>query len=724
MFKYKEKLYDPEKGYGLLHLAAGAGDLDAVQYLLRGHQQGYVNLTFKVGQTFWQPPLYYALTNGHDTVFTHLLNNGADPFQRFRTDLVVPQREKWAEGSKISFLRGPRSTYLHLCPGNGSGLRFASVLLRQGLRIDCYDSNWESPLFLAIIACDFELADYLIGNGATNNVSDGLTILGRLAEDGFMAPYAAYDYALKLQAKYGPKGAAGFMSEYSSYRTYLHILIERWGILRNDSWTEALLDLFLCRLPNKELLDIQADGTGVTALMLAVKSMNVDATRKLLDWGADPDVPNYTDGTPSDAVLHMTYDRMSKHGIRFQDIKKGQTSSGSKPPLLEEVSKLEEIYGILDSYNGKLMRQLPPWSDEFKMSSSDHRAENQRREALGIDLRSINANIRTIDGPLQALCDDVETDIKARLGEDAVPEEIVYQEIVNVIGMHLAWFPEAGSSSDRLHQVQYYLAELVGQYGAVLHLRFDHLLREWRMELSVLPSEIQLHGISVLSPRNQSTVQSRQVAVLPEHEFYPARHKAEPNKMTLFDETAYLAFNISDPPLSLWNPPARKPPSTPTSKPNAAAGWLRARSKAAQQEQYADTLGPIGFLRRIALLPPSGYSIVVGPEDELASLFFHDQEPLPEGHRVMIKSLEFSDSVLSLTVGCVMDQLSLNATMSLTLCLGSRMDLHGSLLPGRSRMATTSLTKMRPCGSCSMDSADLRRRQQIGMISELGYLPA
>jgi hypothetical protein len=49
-------------------------------------------------------------------------------------------------------------------------------------------------------------------------------------------------------------------------------------------------------------------------------------------------------------------------------------------------------------------------------------------------------------------------------------------------------------------------------------------------------------------------------------------------------------------------------------------------------------------------LPPEGSRIIVGPEDELAELFFKGRQPLPIGHRVIITSLMGGDDFL-MTVG-------------------------------------------------------------------------
>lgn len=81
------------------------------------------------------------------------------------------------------------------------------------------------------------------------------------------------------------------MAIYKKYRTWLHVLLEYWDAFRNASWAEALPDLFAKPLPDTRMLNLQTDGTADTALTLAVRSTNVLVTRRLLEGGADPNIP-------------------------------------------------------------------------------------------------------------------------------------------------------------------------------------------------------------------------------------------------------------------------------------------------------------------------------------------------------------------------------------------------------------------------------------------------
>jgi len=63
-----------------------------------------------------------------------------------------------------------------------------------------------------------------------------------------------------------------------------------------------------------------------------------------------------------------------------------------------------------------------------------------------------------------------------------------------------------------------------------------------------------------------------------------------------------------------------------------------------------DTMTARELIRFNHLLPPKGWAVIVGPEDELGQLFFKDKAPLPPGYRVAIRCLS-SGSHFSMTVG-------------------------------------------------------------------------
>jgi ankyrin repeat protein len=118
-----EKFSDPSSGYSLLHLAVSSGDIDVAAYLLEKHQKRDASLTFKHGNTFWHPPLFYAVRNGHAEIFIHLLHSGADPFQRFQTNYIlggtgIPLERVFSAGEKMeNFDRGPHSwPTIHVSP--------------------------------------------------------------------------------------------------------------------------------------------------------------------------------------------------------------------------------------------------------------------------------------------------------------------------------------------------------------------------------------------------------------------------------------------------------------------------------------------------------------------------------------------------------------------------------------------------------------------------------
>jgi ankyrin repeat protein len=651
--KLGERFSDPASGYSLLHLAIQAGDIDVVAYLLQKYRRDDINLTFKYGDAFWHPPLFYAINGGHFEIFMHLLRCGADPFQRFQTDYIlggtgVPLERLFYAGENMEDfergrIRGPRSTYLHICATSGAGKRFATKLLNQGCKLNSYDSNWESPLFLSVINCDFELADFFVEYGAsTELLRDDRTMLGHLVEDGFLAPYAAFDYLLKAQLKFGPKGSTGFMAVYKEYRTWLHVLMDFWDTFRNPDWAEALFDLFARRLPDTRLLDIQIDMYGDTVLHFAIGSINILAVKRLLHWGADPNVPNYKVGISCDLVLKMVFDTMSKHGITGQTLKAQSFPESSLKSAVQEVRGLEEIFQLLKSHGGLCTRGTPPWEKDFNMSNiGEDGKEVRRREELGVDLRSINDETDTTDGPCQEICNEIAEDMNKQIAGKQLDWNGLSVITTRIIICHLLKAPEVAYTSRRLFRFEQYLGTLIGSFAS-LHLEFDRKLYGWRIELNRIPGG-GIPGAYVLSPPTKSETELPLHSLKPEHQLSLANRRADLAKLNVDVCTSPLHTKISVP-ISQWEPLANAPQER---RPSAL------RLKESLSASKADLsgrgkLGPVSMIRLKQLLPSDGYRVIIGAGDELADLMYPDRPP-PAGTRILVSTLT-SGSIISFTV--------------------------------------------------------------------------
>lgn len=664
-----EGLEDTSAGFSLLHLAVKTGDLDVVAYLLQKHGNYNVNLTFKYGDTFWQPPLLYAVRNGDKEMYKLLLRNGADPLQRFQTDYIlggtgIPlERVFWAGDTLGDFdrgrIRGARSTYLHVASAAGAGMIFAQDLLYRGVKVDSYDSNWESSLFLAILVCDFQVADCLIAAGAsTEDLRDDRTMLGHLAEDGFMAPLASFEYMIDAQLKHGPRGCVGFMAVYKESRTWLHVLLDFWDNFRNPSWAESLLDLFVGKLPDKRLLNIQADMTAHTALTLAVESINVIAVRRLLEWGADPNTPNYEDGTPADIVLKITHERMVKHKITYKTMQEASSQPEQLKDATQQLQHLETIFRLLLRRGGKYVRGVPPYNDRrFEMTSRQSDEVNARRIALGVDLRTIVRTCSTDDGPMVEIVNEIAEDIVKTLGGRPLTKTEIDRRANEIVAAHLVRAPEPAYTARRLFRFEQFLAGLFQDVG----LEFDHREYGWRVRVSGIQSGGSIYMMS--GPGDDAPLH----LIKAEHQFCAVSLKSGVDSHD-FRLPSDSDDDLTTPPdlrgghkssqPSVLEVPSRslqtlqlqsstvsrdedfRRPSSPTTS-LSSAGSDRDNSQAKDIRR-----GPVGVIRLKELIPKDGQSVIVGYGDELGLLFL--EEPIPPGTRVMITTI--SRYTLSLTV--------------------------------------------------------------------------
>jgi hypothetical protein len=190
--------------------------------------------------------------------------------------------------------------------------------------------------------------------------------------------------------------------------------------------------------------------------------------------------------------------------------------------------------------------------------------------------------------------------------------------------------------------VQQYLGTLASQLGCSLHLEFDYKQCGWRFELEELPAGFAGTGIYVLSPPKHGSSGVALVPLRPEHKFGPATRRADLSRLD--GDKPSGAAPMDGISISQWKPQQlQKPTQTfkkrETSTDPSASTNVRAK------------MGAFELIRFEELLPQKGSRVIVGPDDELASLFFKDN-PLPLGYWVMIITLP-SGSYFSMTVGWV-----------------------------------------------------------------------
>jgi hypothetical protein len=200
------------------------------------------------------------------------------------------------------------------------------------------------------------------------------------------------------------------------------------------------------------------------------------------------------------------------------------------------------------------MRKLPPWKDDYSMPQPEGEALRRRHKQLGIDLKSINATVVTNDGPIREICDEIEADIKSTLGGKSVSWGMAAEMVTCIIGSHLQWAPEPAYSSRRLLRVEQYTGQLVGQFGAFLHLNFGLERYGWQIELDRIPPDHNIPGLYVPSPPKGASSEVPLLPLLPEHQFCFATRKTDLTNLDEDDDQSISKPLNLEPPISVWQP--------------------------------------------------------------------------------------------------------------------------------------------------------------------------
>ena len=258
------------EGQTALMAVARTGNLEAANELLRAGAD--VNARERWGQ---QTPLMWAAATGQPAMISLLLKHGARP------DLLSAVRE-WprkvtAEPREKSMDRGGFAA-LHYAAREGCVACIAS-LVKGGADIDIADGQGTTPLILALMNLNYDVARTLIDQGADINLWDFV---------GQTPLYAAVDTHLV------PTGARPDVA--STDKTTAMDIIQL--LIARGANVNAQLKL---RLPGRSMPgdrngDFRVLTTGATPLMRAAVGCDVAALEVLIKAGALIDLP-IADGT-------------------------------------------------------------------------------------------------------------------------------------------------------------------------------------------------------------------------------------------------------------------------------------------------------------------------------------------------------------------------------------------------------------------------------------------
>lgn len=484
LWHFGEDLINKQAGFSSFHMACNAGNFEAVEEMIRLLPASSLNMTMPGRSAFIQAPLHYAIRGGHERISKLLLDRGADPKLRLMTESITinsaPKSGIWSmldsDYSENSKAIGFRSTLLHTCATSGSAARIVEDLIRRGVKVNSYDSNWQSPLYVAIRACNFEVADVLLKHGARlNELRDDLTIFGQLAEEGFSSPVASFEYILN---KLKPKDSAAFMANFKQSLTVFHKLMDSEGSQRNLAWSEQLFLVFLRYIPDKRILDVQADGTADTALHVAIRNNNLLGVRLLLNAGANPNLANCSDGLPLDLANKLRPQLLTEfpkeimddpYAVAEYESRRGlilRTIAEKGGKWLRDPAKMfsSRLFAGLKSISPELAAELG--EEKYSMPRWAERNWFELRAQLGVDLKTVLAKETYYEGAIREIIEDIVEDLRPLFSRRS-PEFLTNPQdvVVKALAEHISKCPEIFHRALRVSRFESQMAWMLSGFS-------------------------------------------------------------------------------------------------------------------------------------------------------------------------------------------------------------------------------------------------------------------
>jgi ankyrin repeat protein len=215
-----------------------------------------------------QTPLMWAAAECHPEVAQELLAHSADVNAKqvewqWERQMTKEPREKWMPLGGL--------TALHFAARQGC-LAGAEVLVKAGAQINATNPNGFSPILLAIINSHYDVAAYLLRQGADSNIVD---------EVGRTPLYASVDMHTL------PDSNLPWPSELNNEIGSLDLIKD---LLEHGADVNVQLKK---QQPYRSKVDRGADtmlNTGTTPLLRAAKAGDTEAMKVLLAKGADPKI--------------------------------------------------------------------------------------------------------------------------------------------------------------------------------------------------------------------------------------------------------------------------------------------------------------------------------------------------------------------------------------------------------------------------------------------------
>nr|CEG03470.1 unnamed protein product [Fusarium acuminatum CS5907] len=287
--------------------------------------------------------LFLAITHGDRAMFKALIDAGAD----------------------VTVVDKVGLNPLHRAAKETDDVYFVGALLEKGLPVDPPNQEVISAFSVAVWAGNLTIAKYLYDQGADIDrvpTTIKTNIMGEMLFRHTRNALRRIKFLLSLPDRDGSDGFMIRVDEETRY-SLLHLAIPCISEFAQDKEiTGIIIAEILRRYHSQEQLDNKEGPYQTTALAMAAEGGNYFVARRLLEYGANPNIPDQLGRTALDLV-HTRYCFPEKF-VAAANVDCKDDLAVAK--ILKAVNEnTSELMGLLSSYKAEIRTwKPPPWLEE------------------------------------------------------------------------------------------------------------------------------------------------------------------------------------------------------------------------------------------------------------------------------------------------------------------------------------------------------------------------
>ncbi|KAF4502136.1 serine threonine kinase [Fusarium agapanthi] len=314
----------------------------AADLMISGLELGFAN---QINATFGRissggSALFLAITHGDRDMFKALVDAGAD----------------------VNAVDDDGLNALHRAAKETDDVYFVEKLLEKSLPVDPITPEPLSAFYVATYSGNLTVAQYLFDHGADRDrISTSMkkSIMSDMLLTGTRNALHRVKFLLSLPDR---NGSDGFMVNvgHDTFSLF-HFTIKYMGEFAQDNEVAGIAIVELLRKYNtQDQLDNTAGPYKMTAIAVAAESGNYFAVRRLLEYGASPNIPDHYGRTALDLVYRRYYFPENLPALKEADLDDDKVVNKILKATNENTT---ELISLLKSYNAETGSwSAPSWA--------------------------------------------------------------------------------------------------------------------------------------------------------------------------------------------------------------------------------------------------------------------------------------------------------------------------------------------------------------------------